>query len=190
MTALDDKATARNEGQAAANVPNRSGSTEAPPAPRPADALGGAQGGPRPGRSAAPTRDTHPHPDAIASAMAADHGDAFGLLGPHQVGPGVWEVRAILPEAKAARLITAGQSIPFERVHPDGFYVASVKSEGRPLYEIEVEAWDGTATRRHDPYGFGPSLEQSEIDGLRQIGRNLVYRVLGANAGEIEGIEG
>ena len=190
MTALDDKAAARNEGQAAANVPNRSGSTEAPRAPRSADSLGGDGGAPRVGRPAAQPRDGHLHPDAVAAVMAADHGDAFGVLGPHQVAPGTWEVRAVLPEAKAARLLTGGQTIPFERVHPDGFYVASVKSEGRPLYEIEVEAWDGSSTRRHDPYGFGPSLEQSEIEGLRQIGSNLVYRVLGAHAGELDGIAG
>ncbi|MGE7704563.1 GlgB N-terminal domain-containing protein, partial [Methylobacterium sp. NPDC097303] len=129
MTALDDKAAARNEGQAAANVPNRSGSTEAPRAPRPADGLGGDQGAPRVGRPASQPRDTHLQPDTIAAVMAADHGDAFSVLGPHQVEPGSWEVRAVLPEAKGARLITAGQSIPFERLHPDGFYVASVKSD-------------------------------------------------------------
>lgn len=96
MTALDEKAAARNEGQAAANVPNRSGSTEAPRAPRSSDALGG-EGAPRVGRSASQARDGHLHPDAIAAVMAADHGDAFGVLGPHQVAPGTWEVRAILP---------------------------------------------------------------------------------------------
>ncbi len=120
------------------------------------------------------------HPDAIKAVMAADHGDPFGILGPHQVGPGAWEVRAVLPEARAATLLTAGRSIPFERRHPDGFFVASVKSEGRPLYEIEIETWDGSRRKRYDPYSFGSSIEQHDVNALREVGTNVVYRVLGA----------
>ena len=83
------------------------------------------------------------HPDAIKAVMSADHGDPFSVLGPHQVGPGAWEVRAVLPEARSATLLVGGGRVSFERRHPDGFFVAPVKSEGRPLYEIELELWDG-----------------------------------------------
>ena len=130
------------------------------------------------------------HPDAIAAVMAANHGDAFSVLGPHQVGPGIWEVRAVLPEAKSAALIVGGAPVPFERRHPDGFWVAKVESQGRPLYEIEVETWDGAKRRRHDPYGFGSSLEQHDVDTLREVGTNLVYKILGAQLGCLDGIDG
>ncbi|GEP02618.1 1,4-alpha-glucan branching protein GlgB [Methylobacterium oxalidis] len=130
------------------------------------------------------------HPDAIAAVMAASHGDAFSVLGPHQVGPKTWEVRAVLPEAKAATLLVGDARIPFERRHPDGFFVAKAPAEGRPLYEIEVESWDGQKHRRYDPYSFGSSLEQHDVNTLREVGTNVVYRVLGAQAGKLDGIDG
>ncbi|MCJ2082867.1 1,4-alpha-glucan branching protein GlgB [Methylobacterium sp. J-090] len=130
------------------------------------------------------------HPDAVAAIMAANHGDPFSVLGPHEVGPGAWEVRAVLPEAKGANLLTGGKRIPFERKHPDGFFVAKVESRGRPLYELAVEDWDGTERTRHDPYGFGSSLEQHDIDALREVGSNVTYRILGAQARAVDGIQG
>ncbi len=96
----------------------------------------------------------------------------------------------MLPEARAATLLTAGRSIPFERRHPDGFFVASVKSEGRPLYEIEIETWDGSRRKRYDPYSFGSSIEQHDVNALREVGTNVVYRVLGAQLGNLDGIDG
>ncbi|RZK76449.1 MAG: 1,4-alpha-glucan branching enzyme, partial [Methylobacterium sp.] len=140
------------------------------------------------GARAAETRGLHP--DAVAAIMAATHGDPFSVLGPHEVGPGAWEVRAVLPEAKGATLLTGGKRIPFERKHPDGFFVARVESQGRPLYELAVEDWDGTERNRHDPYGFGSSLEQHDIDALREVGSNVTYRILGAQAREVDGIQG
>lgn len=130
------------------------------------------------------------HPDAIAAIMAANHGDPFSVLGPHQVGAGTWEVRAVLPEAKAATLLVDGKRVPFERKHPDGFFVARVPSEGRPLYELVVENWDGVERSRHDPYGFGSSLKQDDIDALREIGSDVTYRILGAQARQVDGIDG
>ncbi|MBY0258753.1 1,4-alpha-glucan branching protein GlgB [Methylobacterium sp.] len=130
------------------------------------------------------------HPDAIAAIMAANHGDPFSVLGPHQVAKGQWEVRAVLPEAKGATLLVGGKRIPFERKHPDGFFVARLPSEGRPLYELVVETWDGVERSRHDPYGFGSSLDQADIDNLREVGSNVTYRILGAQARNVDGIEG
>ena len=49
---------------------------------------------------------------AVAAIVAAEHGDPFGVLGPHEVAPGVWEVRAMLPEASAAAVtLDAGTTI-------------------------------------------------------------------------------
>src|SRR6195952_4686528 len=130
------------------------------------------------------------HPDAIAALMDANHGDPFAVLGPHRVGTGAWEVRAVLPEARSATLVMDGRTVPFEKRHPDGFYVARVEGEGRPLYEIEVEFWDGTKRRRFDPYGFGSSIEPYDVSTLREVGTNLVYRMLGAQSGQLDGIDG
>ncbi|WP_449409369.1 1,4-alpha-glucan branching protein GlgB [Methylobacterium komagatae] len=140
-------------------------------------------------RAASPTIPTV-HQDAIAAIMGASHGDPFSVLGPHKVGANTWEVRAVLPEARAANLILDERTVPFEKRHADGFFVARVEGEGRPLYEIETELWDGSTRRRFDPYGFGSSIEQYDVAGLREVGTNLVYRILGAQAGRLDGIDG
>ena len=141
------------------------------------------------GTSSAPVPKTV-GPDAIAAIMSASHGDPFAVLGPHEVGSGIWEVRAVLPEAKSATLLVGGGRVPFERRHADGFYVARVESQGRPLYEIAYQTWDGTEHHRHDPYGFGSSLNQTDVDALREVGTNVTYRLLGAQAKTVDGIDG
>ncbi|WP_163284648.1 hypothetical protein, partial [Enterobacter hormaechei] len=75
----------------------------------------------------------------------------------------------------AATLIVGDERIPFERRHPEGFFVARVASQGRPLYELELEGHDGVRRCRHDPYGFGSSIDQSDVAALREIGTNTVY---------------
>ncbi|SFG48692.1 1,4-alpha-glucan branching protein GlgB [Methylobacterium gossipiicola] len=155
-----------------------------------ASATPGAANVPPAATGARPSETRGVHPDAVAAIMAATHGDPFAVLGPHEVGPGVWEVRAVLPEAKSATLLTGGKRIPFERRHPEGFFVARVETQGRPLYELAVEDWDGSERTRHDPYGFGPSLEQHDIDALREVGSNVTYRILGAQAKAVDGIQG
>ncbi|WP_430910236.1 1,4-alpha-glucan branching protein GlgB [Methylobacterium sp. sgz302541] len=151
---------------------------------------GPADGPPKAGSPVASASGAKVHSDAVAAVMAANHGDPFSVLGPHQAGPGAWEVRAVLPEVQGATLIVGSERIPFERIHPDGFYVARVKSEGRPLYEIETEGWDGARHRRFDPYGFGSSLAQHDVAALREVGSNTVYRLLGAHSAKLDGIEG
>src|SRR5215216_2450208 len=70
---------------------------------------------------------------AVATIVAAEHGDPFGVLGPHEVAPGVWEVRAMLPEASAAAVtLDAGTTIPMEKRHDAGFFVASLEAPSRP----------------------------------------------------------
>ena len=192
MTVLDENATqaAAQAGRpSAADVTSRSGaaqfdraSTEAP------QGLAVSAGANAPAKTQG--HGAKVDAGAVAAIMRADHGDAFAVLGPHQVGEGLWEVRAVLPEAKDATLVTGSERIAFERIHSDGFWVATVKSQGRPLYEIAVEGWDGQERLRNDPYGFGSALEQHDLDALREVGSNVTYRVLGAQSGILDGIEG
>ena len=56
-------------------------------------------------------------PRAVAAIVAAEHGDPFAVLGPHEVASGIWEVRAMLPEARAAAVEADGGTVPMERRH-------------------------------------------------------------------------
>ena len=89
---------------------------------------------------------------AIDAIMAAEHGDPFAVLGPHQVGPGLWEVRAVLPEASAAFVEADGQVVEMERRHAAGFFVARIEGAFRPTYRLRIDT--GSAT-------YPPSLGQN-----------------------------
>ncbi|MGY2052804.1 1,4-alpha-glucan branching protein GlgB [Methylobacterium sp. JK268] len=145
---------------------------------------------PETSRAAVPARHAGLHPDAIEAIMAANHGDPFAVLGPHEVAPGQWEVRAVLPEARAAALVIGDTRVEMERRHPAGFFVGAVAHRGRPDYRIAVEAWDNTERVRRDPYEFGATLAQDEIALLRDVGNDAVQRVLGAQAVTIGGVAG
>ncbi|MFE1602802.1 1,4-alpha-glucan branching protein GlgB [Methylobacterium sp. ID0610] len=147
-------------------------------------------GAPAPARTPTPSRHGGVQPDAVEAIMAANHGDPFAVLGPHEVAPGQWEVRAVLPEARAAALIVGETRIEMERRHPAGFFVGSVAQERRPDYRIAVEGWDNTERVRRDPYEFGATLTQDEIGLLRDVGNDAVQRVLGGQAITIGGIAG
>ncbi len=103
------------------------------------------------------------HPDAIEAMMRAEHGDPFAVLGPHEVGEGQWEVRAVLPEARAATVVIGDTRVPMERRHPAGFFVASFAHPQRPDYRLAVEGWDNTERTRRDPYEYGATLNQQDI---------------------------
>ncbi|WP_298966869.1 1,4-alpha-glucan branching protein GlgB [uncultured Methylobacterium sp.] len=138
----------------------------------------------------APARGDGLHPDAIEAVMAANHGDPFAILGPHEVAPGQWEVRAVLPEARAASVLVGEQRHDMVRRHPGGFFVGAFASDRRPDYRIAIEGWDNAERTRRDPYEFGTTLDPEEIRLLRDVGNDAVQRVLGGQAVTIGGVSG
>ena len=144
----------------------------------------------RPARPPVPGRAYAVHPDAVEAMMRAEHGDPFSVLGPHETAEGQWEIRAVLPEARAATVVIGETRVPMERRHPAGFFVAGVTHPRRPDYRIAVEGWDNTERLRRDPYEYGATLDQQEIGLLRDVGNDAVHRVLGAQEIEIGGTPG
>ena len=127
---------------------------------------------------------------AVAAIVAAEHGDPFGVLGPHEVAPGVWEVRAMLPEASAALVtLDAGTTIAMEKRHDAGFFVASFEAPSRPNYRLSLEIGGRTVTRE-DTYRFGGCLTDEDIAALRDVGGDAVYRKLGAQTATLGGVAG
>lgn len=121
------------------------------------------------------------------------HGDAFAVLGPHPVdAPGdttVWEVRAFLPQAKNAWLVTDDSRLPMPRKHREGLFVAGLSSEpGR--YQFEVELADGSLSRLEDPYRFGPIITDHDLHLHAEGTLYEAWRSLGAHLAELDGVAG
>jgi 1,4-alpha-glucan branching enzyme len=126
---------------------------------------------------------------AIDAIMAAEHGDPFAVLGPHQVAPGVWEIRAVLPEAVTASVELDGQTIEMKRRHAAGFFVARVEGVFRPTYRLRIDTGEREIVR-DDPYRFEAFLKHDELRALRDVGGDTVYCRLGAHRKTIEGVAG
>src|SRR4051794_19496412 len=104
--------------------------------------------------------------EEIDAIVGGYHGDAFRILGPHAVGeddaPPKWEVRAFLPQAESAAVVTAAGRFEMTRKHQQGFFVAAM--DGAPDgYKIAVTLWHGTAVEIDDPYRHGPQIAESDL---------------------------
>ena len=79
-------------------------------------------------------------PPSVAEII--NSGDPFAVLGPHEVGPGRWEIRVIRPDADTITLVGRdGETVlgSMERRLPEGYFVGSVGASERPDYRLRVE---------------------------------------------------
>ncbi len=123
--------------------------------------------------------------DQIASIAEGQHRDAFSFLGPHEN-----QIRAWLPQARAAWVVAAEVATPMESTTgAAGFYIATFQV--RPdVYRIRVELYSGESREFDDPYRFPPMLTPFELH-LHGEGTNYEsYRTLGAQLVASEGVEG
>ncbi|MBI4874559.1 MAG: 1,4-alpha-glucan branching protein GlgB [Acidobacteria bacterium] len=130
--------------------------------------------------------------EEIEAIVGGYHGDAFHILGSHATASGrarAWEVRAFLPQAESAEVLTGGAAVPMEKRHWQGFFAASLKGTARP-YRLRLKLWSGEAAEIDDPYRFPPLLTDYELH-LHAEGTNFEsYRSLGAHRVECEGVQG
>jgi 1,4-alpha-glucan branching enzyme len=131
----------------------------------------------------------------LESLVRGEHGDPFGVLGPHRVpGEGGMVVRALLPGARAVRVVPgAADPAPraMTRVHPGGVFEARFPGQTEPFaYRLEVE--NGAAGRRlvEDPYRFPSTLGALDLQLLGEGTHYKAYERLGAHPTTLQGVAG
>jgi 1,4-alpha-glucan branching enzyme len=120
---------------------------------------------------------------AIDAIVSASHGDPFAVLGPHEIAPGLWEIRVMLPYAKSVEAIAVsdgGLIAAFEKRHPAGLFVARVSMKDRPYYRLRIKD-PNSEWLAEDPYAFGSALSGSDLWAGRDRISNAFYHVLGAH---------
>ena len=124
--------------------------------------------------------------EAIAGGY---HGDAFGILGPHELENGSTEIRAFYPQAKAAELIANGETIAMKQVHPTGIFVATLRK--RPeRYRFRLTSHEDTMWEAEDVYRFPPIISDFDLH-LHSEGTNFEeYNMLGSHPMTVEGVDG
>jgi len=126
-------------------------------------------------------------PGDIAAITGAYHGDPFRVLGPHLVGRADQrrlEIRAFLPEAAEAWVVAAGEH-PMRRVHPDGFFEATIDRPEVVPYRLRTANGAGHIREFDDPYRFPPWLTDFEIHLHAEGNWNQSYERLGAHLREV-----
>ncbi len=130
--------------------------------------------------------------NAMAAIVGGRHGDPFSVLGPHKVTNGRWEIRAFLPQASRAVIVSAdGKKMlaTMERIDPAGFFVAQVEAKDRPRYKIEVDTAAGSVVYE-DAYRFEPTLDDAALGATTAVGSDAPFHVLGAHQVTSDGIDG
>jgi 1,4-alpha-glucan branching enzyme len=131
--------------------------------------------------------------EEIEAIAGGYHGDAFRILGPHSVrkkgGQARWEVRAFLPQAESAAVVTAGERAEMARKHPQGFFCASLEGDPQP-YLIHARLADGREIEIDDPYRFGPQLSDSDLYLHTEGTLFEAWNTLGAHLTECQGVSG
>jgi 1,4-alpha-glucan branching enzyme len=123
---------------------------------------------------------------AIHAIVHAHHHDPFSYLGMHQTADGL-TVRAFLPQAHAVTLIDADGApvVEFERIDPEGLFVAHLKGAKPFPYRFRVNG-----AEIEDPYRFPPLLGAMDFHLIAEGNHLELYRRLGAHEATVDGIDG
>src|SRR5438067_360716 len=128
----------------------------------------------------------------VEALVAGRHGDPFAFLGMHKASAGVY-VRAMLPDADRMAVIdTASGEIVAqgERIHPAGFFVASMPDRNAP-FRYRLRVWRGGHWHDFDDiYRFPPVLGELDVHLLVEGNHLASYQKLGAHAVLHDGVEG
>ena len=131
-------------------------------------------------------------PGAVESLRRGESADPHRVLGAHparRAGRSGHVIRAFHPEAHSTALHIGGEVARMEALG-GGLFACFVAGEGRPpAYRLRFELAGG-AVERGDPYRFLPTLGELDLHLFAEGRHRELWRVLGANAREIDGVIG
>lgn len=129
----------------------------------------------------------------MAALAGGYHGDPFAVLGPHTVqldGQAYRVVRAFLPRANQVQLKFDGNTVPMQKIHPDGLYQAVVEGDTDFKYTLAQSDFNGHTWDAYDPYSFGQTLTDFDLHLIHEGTHFRTYEKLGAHLKEVDGVKG
>ena len=127
----------------------------------------------------------------MEALVRGDHGDPFGVLGPHKAEDGGTVVRTFQPQAARAWLIDAhsGRAAgELSREHAEGLFVGTLPNGN--AYRLRLEVGAGNTVEIEDPYRFPPLLGEMDAYLIAEGNHLRLYEKLGAHPMELEGVAG
>jgi 1,4-alpha-glucan branching enzyme len=116
------------------------------------------------------------------------HGDPFAVLGPHTGPDGAPWVRAFLPGASSATVVSGARAWPLQMRDAAGLFEGVTAAFG--LYQLRVRWMDGSQSLVDDPYRFGQVLGDLDVWLLGEGNHLRPYEVLGAIPRVMDGVAG
>ncbi len=126
--------------------------------------------------------------DDITALVGATHTNAYAHLGMHHDSAGALWVRALLPGARAVRLIeasTGAQIAPLQLRHNAGlFEVEVIGRREKFAYRFEIDWASGATGRYADAFSFAPEISDDDLYYLGEGSHLRPFTVLGAHLRE------
>ena len=123
----------------------------------------------------------------IAALLQARHADPFAILGPHRIGART-VLRALLPGAATAEVLTDDGPVALTRRDPAGFFEAMLPGAApAPGYRLRAVNADAT-WEEIDPYAFASVLGALDDHLLVEGTHRRLYERLGAHVVNHEGV--
>jgi len=116
------------------------------------------------------------------------HRDPFSVLGPHAGTDGALFVRAFLPGAVSAQVVSGARAWPLTLLDAAGLFDGPTAAAGR--YQLRVRWQDGSESLIDDPYRFGTVLGEMDVWLLGEGSHLRPYEILGATPRAMDGVAG
>lgn len=113
------------------------------------------------------------------------------ILGARQVGRSVL-VQAFFPDARKVTLVLEEKQkrVPMDMADEEGFFAALFSGKETDRYVYEVESKEGEKTIRKDPYVYGVSIPDEELEKFNAGINYHIYRTLGSHETKINQCKG
>ncbi|MFF7709166.1 1,4-alpha-glucan branching protein GlgB [Pseudomonas sp. NPDC007930] len=141
--------------------------------------------------------ESHPAPEGMFPAQAeiealvrAEHGNPFGVLGPHDDGHGGRFVRAYLPNALRVQAVAWDHDevlADFTAHSVPGFFATRLPNHDR--YRLKIH-WASGEQLTADPYSFGQLLGEMDLYLFAEGNHRNLGGALGAQLTEVDGVAG
>src|SRR5271154_1504723 len=133
-------------------------------------------------------------PQELEAILNGTHGDPFSVLGPHQVTGDEskvdgWEVRAFLPQAMDAALVTNGATHPMRKTRSEGCFVAALAHDPGTS-RLQLTLGNGDHIDIEDPYRFPRLISDFDLHIHGEGTQYESYRTMGAHIVECFGVWG
>ncbi len=133
-------------------------------------------------------------PEAVAAIVNGYVGEPFEILGPHFFeveGQKVLVIRAFLPTARDASVLSGDKSYPMEKTHPQGLFEAVIEKPPADFtYKIAEVDYQDKRTEIYDAYSFGQTLTDYDRHLISEGNHFRTYEKLGAHVRTINGVSG